>query len=108
MHELRDGSDKHELRDGRDAQADLACVASGDWDLLFRAVQQRLWQALVSVAPTAPASLRAAEQMLALECVDIIEKLYRMLVDTRRRGGPVAVGSRADDGRRRGETLQRL
>ena len=108
MQELRDGRDMHELRDGRDAQADPACVASGDWDLLFRAVQQRLRQALACVAPTAPATLRAAEQLLALECVDTIEKLHRMLVDTRARGGPVAVETKADDGRRRSETLQRL
>jgi diguanylate cyclase (GGDEF)-like protein len=83
-----------DLHDVRHDRTSLACVDSGDWDVLFRAVQHRLRHALVGatdVAPGRPGA--AAAQVAVLECVEDLERLHRMLADARRLVGP----ARAED-----------
>jgi diguanylate cyclase (GGDEF)-like protein len=83
-----------ELHDTRHDRTSLACVDSGDWDALFRAVQHRLRHALAGADDTAPGRPgTAAAQAAVLECVEALEQLHRMLADARRLAGP----ARAED-----------
>ena len=70
------------------AQAGTSDITRDDWDLLFRAVRDRLRIAVrtLPVSGAQPLTLQSDASVLVLECVQALDQLHEALLRERQRG----------------------